>query len=96
MNISDLKFEPSQTLENTEECVLKLKNNYTIRIFKGGQALHTYGAPYELRMSPYSEKIATEPIGYLNEDELIQLISEINGLKPLKSIWLSNFPRWDW
>lgn len=83
-SIKELKFEPSKTLENTEEVEITLKNRYKVRILKGGKALHTYGAPYELRMTPLSDKICDEPVGYLNDEELISLINEIENLPTLK------------
>jgi len=102
-SIKDLEFKPSPTKVETEEAVLTLRNGYTVKILKGKMAAHTYGAPYELFISPIIKEITVDSIGYLSEKELISLINEIETFPKLKSYtWkfrelrIQTFPNWDW
>ena len=83
--IEELTFQPLKGLENTQEAQLLLKNGYIVKILKGQYAAHTYGAPYELSVSPIVKEITEDSIGYLSEKELIRLINEIENLPKLKS-----------
>lgn len=84
-NINDFIFLPFQGLENTEEAKLTLKNGYTVRVLKGKFAAHTYGAPYELSISPIIKEITEDSIGYLSEEDLLKTVSEIESFPKLKS-----------
>ena len=79
----DLVFEPLSGLPRTEEAVVKLKNGYIVRVLRGEGAAHTYGAPYEVSMTPMSSSVMEEPIGYLSDKQVIQLIHEIQNLPKL-------------
>ena len=83
---SDLVFEPYSAWPNTEEAIVKLKNGYTVKILRGEGAAHTYGAPYEVSMTPISSAIMEEPIGYLSDKQVIQLIHEIQNLPKLTNV----------
>lgn len=83
--IKEFKFTPCKDLVNTQEASLKLENGYTVKILKGQCATHTYGAPYELFVSPIVKDITDDSVGYLSEEDLIRLINEIENLPKLKS-----------
>jgi hypothetical protein len=84
-NIDELIFRPCAGIENTEEATLTLSNGYTVKVLKGLHAIHTYGAPYELSVSPIIKEITEDSIGYLSEKELIRLINEIENFPKLRS-----------
>ena len=84
-SIDELEFLPFKGQEDTQEAVLTLKNGYTVHVLKGQQAVHTYGAPYELSVSPIIREITEDSIGYLSEKDLIRLINEIENFPRLKS-----------
>ena len=84
-SIDELVFEPYQGSEDTQEARLLLKNNYTVKILKGKKAAHTYGAPYELSISPVLKEISEGSIGYLSEKQLLKLINEIENYPKLRS-----------
>lgn len=83
--IDDLVFHPLKGIENTEEAIVPLKNGYTVKVLKGQYAAHTYGAPYELSLSPIIKEITEDSIGYLSEQDLLKLINEIENYPKLKS-----------
>lgn len=83
--IEELDFHPFKGLEDTEEACLLLKNGYTVKVLRGQQAAHTYGAPYELSVSPMIKEITEDSIGYLSEKDLIRLINEIENFPKLRS-----------
>lgn len=84
-SIDELVFHPFKGLEDTQEACLTLNNGYTVKILKGQQAIHTYGAPYELSVSPMIKEITEDSIGYLSEKELLKLINEIENFPKLRS-----------
>jgi len=84
-SIEDLVFTPFKGMEDTQEASLALKNGYTVKILKGKLATHTYGAPYELSVSPMIKEITEDSIGYLSEKSLLKLINEIENYPKLRS-----------
>ena len=84
-SIDELVFHPFKGLKDTEEAVLTLKNGYIIKVLRGQFAAHTYGAPYELSLSPMIKEITEDSIGYLSEKDLLRLINEIENFPKLKS-----------
>lgn len=84
-SIDELVFHPFKGLEDTQEACLTLNNGYTVKILKGTQAAHTYGAPYELSVSPTIKEITEDSIGYLSERDLLKLINEIENFPKLRS-----------
>jgi hypothetical protein len=84
-SIEELEFHPFKGSTDTEEACLTLKNGYIVRILQGQQAAHTYGAPYELSVSPMIKEITEDSVGYLSEKDLIRLINEIENLPRLRS-----------
>ena len=84
-SIDELVFKPYQGSEDTQEACLSLKNGYTVKILKGKKAAHTYGAPYELSISPVLKEISEGSIGYLSEKQLLKLINEIENYPKLRS-----------
>lgn len=84
-SIEDLVFTPLKGMEDTQEVSLALKNGYTVKILKGKLAAHTYGAPYELSVSPIIKEITEDSIGYLSEKSLLKLINEIENYPKLRS-----------
>lgn len=83
--IQDLEFQPFKGSDDTQEASLTLKNGYTVHVLKGKLAAHTYGAPYELSVSPVVKEITEDSVGYLSEKDLLQLINEIENLPKLRS-----------
>lgn len=85
MNIdfSSLNFE--KISDGVETASVKVPNGYTILISRGRNVAHTYGAPYEVTMSPIRNEILEEPIGYLSEKEVKQIINEVSNLPKLKN-----------
>ena len=69
--------------EGDKEASITLENGYRVYVSKGAS---TYGAPYELFMKPINSKVLDEPIGYLNEKEVLSLINEIKRLPKVKRI----------
>lgn len=84
-SIKELIFQPFMELTDTEEASLLLKNGYTVKVLRGKQATHTYGAPYELSVSPTIKEITEDSVGYLSEKDLLNLINEIENFPKLKS-----------
>lgn len=83
--IEELQFRPFKGSTDTFEACLLLNNGYSVKVLKGQQAAHTYGAPYELSVSPIVKEITEDSIGYLSEKELLRLINEIESLPKLSS-----------
>lgn len=83
--IDELKFNPFKGLTDTEEACLTLKNGYTVHVLRGQHATHTYGAPYELYISPVIREITENSVGYLSENDLLKLINEIENYPKLRT-----------
>ena len=84
-SIDELIFHPFLDRDDTEEASLLLKNGYTVKVIKGALAAHTYGAPYELSISPTLKEITEDSVGYLSEIDLLRLINEIENFPKLRS-----------
>lgn len=57
-------------------------NGYSITVLTGrGSATNTEN-PYELIMNPINQTISDEPIGYLDENGVSQIMKEIQSLRP--------------
>ena len=84
-SLEELVFQPFQGTTDTKEASLTLKNGYTIKVLTGKLAAHTYGAPYELTVSPVIKEITEDSVGYLSEKDLLKLINEIENYPKLKS-----------
>jgi len=65
---------------------LELTNGYSVRVLRGKQALHSYGAPYELVANPLPNKLMDDSVGYLDEKSLMRLINELQNLPKLTSL----------
>lgn len=83
--LDQLDFHPFKGSKDTEEASLLLKNGYTVKVLRGKEAVHTYGAPYELSVSPIAKEITEDSVGYLSEKDLFKLINEIENLPKLRS-----------
>lgn len=83
--LEDLDFQPFQGRKDTEEARLTLKNGYIVKVLKGFLAAHTYGAPYEITVTPTIKEISEDSVGYLSEQELFKLINEIEHYPKLKA-----------
>jgi len=82
--IEDLRFAPVDWARETDEAKVKLKNGYTVKVLRGKGAVHTYGAPYEASITPITRETTEDSIGYLSEEQLIQLINEVASYPKLK------------
>ena len=79
----DLQFNPLQDIPDTEEANLELTNGYSVKVWRGKGALHSYGAPYELTSNPIPNVLIDESVGYLDEKSLMRLINELQNLPRL-------------
>ncbi len=83
VDFSSLEFK--NISDGVEQASVKLPNGYTVNIRKGNKVAHTYGAPYEISMSPEHKETMEDSVGYLTEKEVKQLINEISSLAKVRN-----------